>query len=91
MAQHKSAEKRSRQSAKRREFNRQTKSEMKTLTRKVRTTKDKEKADAALKEAMSSLDKLAAKGIIHKNKAANQKSELVRFVNKLKAPTSKPA
>ncbi len=83
MAQHKSAEKRARQSLKRRVVNKEAKSEMKTLLKKVRTEKDKEKASSALKEAVSSLDKLASKGLIHKNKAANQKSKLTKHVNKL--------
>jgi small subunit ribosomal protein S20 len=83
MAQHKSAEKRARQSIKRRTVNKEEKSEMKTLLKKVRAEKDKEKASAALKEAVSTLDKLASKGLIHKNKAANQKSKLTKHVNKL--------
>ena len=83
MAQHKSAEKRSRQSVKHRTINKEDKSEMKTLLKKVRTEKDKEKAAGALKEAVATLDKLASKGLIHKNRAANQKSKLTRLVNKL--------
>jgi small subunit ribosomal protein S20 len=83
MAQHKSAEKRARQSAKRRTINKEKKSEMKTLLRNVTTEKDKEKAAGALKEAVSTLDKLASKGLIHKNKAANQKARLAKLVNKL--------
>lgn len=83
MAQHKSAEKRSRQSVKRHTSNKTTRSEMRTLVKKVRTEKDKEKASAALKEAASALDRLAAKGIIHRNKAANQKSRLTKLVNKM--------
>ncbi len=91
MAQHKSAEKRARQSLKRRSENKETKSEMKTLVKKVWSTKDKEKAEVALKEAVSSLDKLASKGLIHRNKASNQKSELAKFVNKLKVPSGQQA
>jgi len=83
MAQHKSAEKRARQSLKRRTADREKKSEMKTLLKNVRTEKDKSKASDALKKAVSTLDKLASKGLIHKNKAANQKSKLTKFVNKL--------
>jgi small subunit ribosomal protein S20 len=83
MAQHKSAEKRARQSLKRRLENREKKSMMKTIIKKVRVEKDKEKAAAALKKAVSTLDKLAAKGIIHRNKAANQKSKLTKIIAKL--------
>lgn len=84
MPQHKSAEKRIRQSARRRERNRASLSKMKTLIRKVRTGGDKEAASAALKAAVKLLDQLAAKGLIHKNKAANQKSRLTRHVQALK-------
>ena len=85
MAQHKSAEKRARQSVVRRGVNKVAKSEMKTLLKNVRSEKDKTKASTALAEAVSKLDKLASKGLIHKNKAANQKSKLTKFVNKLGA------
>ncbi|HEY9166517.1 MAG TPA: 30S ribosomal protein S20 [Candidatus Kryptonia bacterium] len=86
MAQHKSAEKRARRSTSRRKFNKEVKSELKTLVKKVRSENDKTKAGAALNAAVSSLDKLAAKGLIHKNKAANQKSKLTKLVNKLSTP-----
>ncbi|NLV92075.1 MAG: 30S ribosomal protein S20 [Firmicutes bacterium] len=39
---------------------------------------DKEAAKTALTAAIRSLDKAASKGIIHKNKAANQKSRLTK-------------
>jgi small subunit ribosomal protein S20 len=83
MAQHKSAEKRARKSLIRRAVNKERKSEMKTLLKKVRGEKDKQVASVALKEAVSTLDKLASKGLIHKNKAANQKAKLTRLVSKL--------
>jgi small subunit ribosomal protein S20 len=56
---------------------------MKTAIKRVRTATTKEMGLAALLQAVSVLDSLAAKGIIHQNKAANQKSKLTRFVNKL--------
>jgi small subunit ribosomal protein S20 len=37
------------------------------------------------KQVSSALDKLAKKNIIHKNKAANQKSKLAKLANKLAA------
>jgi len=83
MATHKSAVKRHKQSLKRRAINRARKSELKTLIKKVRTAQDKETARAAYNKVVSLLDKLAAKGIIHKNKASNQKSRLALFINKL--------
>ncbi len=57
---------------------------MKTLIKRVRAAKEKEKAAEALKIAVKTLDQLAAKGVIHKNKAANQKSKLTKLVNAIK-------
>ena len=84
MPQHKSAEKRVRQSARRHVRNKASLSKMKTLVKRVRSTTEKEKAAAVLKQAVKFLDQLAAKGVIHRNKAANQKSRLTRLVNSLK-------
>ena len=84
MAQHKSAEKRSRQNVKRHVRNKAVLSRMKTLIKNVRSAKEKDKAAAALKIAVKALDQLASKGVIHKNKAANQKSSLTKFVSTLK-------
>jgi small subunit ribosomal protein S20 len=84
MAQHKSAEKRTRQNAKRHIRNKAVLSRMKTLVKNVRSAKEKDKAAAALKVAVKALDQLASKGVIHKNKAANQKSSLTKFVSTLK-------
>ncbi|MGB9663776.1 MAG: 30S ribosomal protein S20 [Ignavibacteria bacterium] len=83
MATHKSAIKRHKQSLKRRAMNRARKSELKTWIKKIRTAPDKETAKAAYNKVVSLLDKLATKGIIHKNKASNQKSKLALFINKL--------
>ena len=84
MARHKSAEKRTRQNEKRHIRNKAALSRMKTLVRNVRSAKDKETGAAALKVAVKALDKLGSKGVIHKNKASNQKSSLTKFVAKLK-------
>jgi small subunit ribosomal protein S20 len=84
MPQHKSAEKRIRQSARRHRRNKANISKMKTLIKRVRAAKEKEKAAEALKIAVKTLDQLAAKGVIHKNKAANQKSKLTKLVNAIK-------
>jgi small subunit ribosomal protein S20 len=45
--------------------------------------KDNKSASGQLPEVISMIDKLAKKGIIHKNKAANIKSKLTRRVNGL--------
>lgn len=84
MPQHKSAEKRVRQSVRRHARNKADISKMKSVIKKVRSSKEKDKAAAALKIAVKTLDQLSAKGIIHKNKAANQKSSLTKYVNALK-------
>ena len=85
MAQHKSAEKRTRQTKHRTARNAQWKSRMRNAIKKVRATAEKEKAAAELKKTVKLLDQLAAKGVIHKNTAANQKSRLTKTVNQLKA------
>ena len=83
MPQHASAAKRARQSVRRAARNRANITRMKTLIKKVRSVKGKAEAAAALKAAAKFLDKLAAKGVIHRNKAANQKSKLTKLVNKI--------
>ncbi len=84
MAQHKSSVKRIRSTARRTKRNVADKSTMKTLLKKVRSTTAKEGSETILKEAVSMLDKLAGKNVIHKNKASNLKSKLTKHVNKLK-------
>lgn len=84
MAQHKSAEKRARVEARRATRNGHSRSRMRTAVKQIRTSTDKAKAAEDLKKATKLLDKLAAKGIIHQNKAANLKSRLTKLVNKLK-------
>lgn len=53
------------------------------MMKKLRATDDKNEAEALLRDVKSALDRLAAKGIIHKNKAANYKSKLSKRVNSL--------
>lgn len=84
MAQHASAEKRNRQNERRRIRNKANISKMKTLMKNVQAATDKEKAQKAYRSAVKFLDQLAAKGVIHKNKAANQKSRLTRLLNAMK-------
>ena len=83
MPQHKSAAKRVRQSARRRTRNRYHRSQMRTMMKKLRQTEDPSQAQALLRQLKAYLDRLATKRIIHKNKAANYKSELERHVNAL--------
>lgn len=82
MAHTESAKKRIRQAEKRRLRNRHFRSMMKTLIKKVRTASDAESAVQAYREASSLIDKLVARGILHRNTAANKKSRLAKFVNR---------
>jgi small subunit ribosomal protein S20 len=81
---HKSAQKRARQTVKRTEKNKQTKVLIRGSIKKVLTSKDKDTASAEYKKTIKVLDRAAAKGVIHKNKAANTKSRLSKHVNKAK-------
>lgn len=83
MPQHKSAAKRVRQNETRRVRNRVQRTRMRTMIKKLRQTDNGDEAQALLPEVKAYLDRLAAKGIIHKNKAANYKSELEKKVNHL--------
>ena len=85
MANHQSAFKRIRQAKKSTAKNRHYRSSLKTMTKKALETKTQQDAASVLKEASSLLDKMAQKGIIHRNKAANQKSRLAKRFNALPA------
>ena len=81
MANIKSAIKRNRQNEKLREHNRLFRSSASGYVKKANLaieSGDAEKAGAATKLAISALDKAAAKGIIHKNNAANRKSAIMK-------------
>lgn len=83
MPQHQSAIKRLRQNKKRREHNKKRLSKMRTLIKKVQASEDKEEAEELLKDAVSFIDRLAVKNLIHPNNAARKKSQLTNHVNKL--------
>ena len=83
MAHHKSAIKRIRQNATRRLRNRYYAKTTRNAVRDLRKTTVKEEAQLMLRKVTSMLDKLAKKGVIHKNNASNKKSKLTRYVNKL--------
>lgn len=63
--------------------NRAGKSRIKTATKKVLAAKTKAEAEPLVRAAISELDRMAQKGIIHKNNAANRKSALMHFFNQL--------
>lgn len=83
MANHKSSVKRIRQEEKRRLHNRYYAKTMRNAVRKLRATKEKEEALQLYPSVQKALDKLAKTNIIHKNKAANLKSKLALYINKL--------
>ena len=64
--------------------NKAIKSEVKTSIKKVAaavSAKDKAAADAALKNAVSVIEKACSKGVYHKNNAARKVSRLSKLVN----------
>ncbi len=81
MAHHRSALKRIRQTEKRRLQNRYYKKAARTAVKNLRDLKDKAEAQTFLPKVISMIDRLAKRGNIHRNKAANLKSGLMRFVN----------
>ena len=81
----KSALKANRQNVKRREANRSLRAKLRTGLKKIRTSldaKNVEGAKTALKEMQSLVDKMATKGIIHKNTASRYKSRLAARIAK---------
>ncbi len=86
MANHKSAEKRNRQSQDRRLRNRTNRSQMKNIIRKVNEAiagGSEEAAREALQQAIPVIAKTASKGTIHKKAASRKISRLTRSVNKV--------
>ncbi|SMO74478.1 30S ribosomal protein S20 [Gracilimonas mengyeensis] len=79
----KQAIKRVRQAEKNRKHNRSRRSKMRELIKEVYDQNDKAEAEKALKEAVSYIDRMTVKGIIHKNNAARKKSQLTNYVNNL--------
>lgn len=83
MPQHKSAVKRMRTSERKRAYNRMNKSRMKTALKDLRSTSEKAAAEEKYRKVSAILDRLATKGIIHRNTAAHRKSKLAKFVQSL--------
>jgi small subunit ribosomal protein S20 len=83
MANHKATKKDMRQAAKRRERNKYYGKTTRNAIRDLKELKTGTEAQKSLIEVASQIDKLAKKGIIHKNKAANLKSKLTKRVNSL--------
>jgi small subunit ribosomal protein S20 len=87
MANIKSQKKRILTNARRQERNKAVRSELKTRikTADLAATEGTENADEQVRRAVKALDTAAAKGIIHKNQAANRKSKLMKRVAKAQA------
>ena len=83
---HKSAQKRHRQSLKRRMINRSRKSTIKTFTKKaIAAVTAGEDVAAAQSKAESLIDKAAKGSTLHKNAAARKKSRLAKALNRAEA------
>lgn len=81
MANHQATKKDVRQSAKRRDRNRYYGKTTRNAIRDLKTLNGKEAADK-LPDVISQVDKLAKRGVIHKNKANNIKSKLAKAAKK---------
>jgi len=83
MANHKSALKRIRQTEARKVHNKYYRKTMRNALKSFRNMEEKGAAQEQLPKLSSLLDKLAKRGMIHKNKAANLKSKIAKQVNAL--------
>ena len=83
MANHAATKKDVRQATKRRERNRYYGKTTRNAIRDLKALDTKEGAGGKLPEVSSMIDKLAKRGIIHKNKASNLKRKLTKGVNTL--------
>ena len=83
MAQHASSKKRIRQDAKKRLQNRYYKKSARSAIAKLKEMEDAKEASSFLPKVVSMIDKLAKNNNWHKNKAANVKSKLTKFVSGL--------
>ena len=86
MANIKSAKKRARQSEQHRQRNASARSMVRTAIKnvvKAIEAKDKSAAESALTAAVPVMDRYAARGLIHKNKAARHKSRLNAKIREL--------
>lgn len=88
MATHASALKAYRQSLRRREHNREFRAKLRTALKGIRSALDKKDLTAArqeLNKTVSLIDKLAGKGVIHRNAAARYKSRISIRLAKIRA------
>jgi small subunit ribosomal protein S20 len=83
MANHKATKKDIRQSETRRERNRYYGKTTRNAIRNLLALTEKAKAQEDLNKVISMIDKLAKRNVIHKNKASNIKSGVVKKINAL--------
>lgn len=91
MANSKSAKKRIRVAERRRDRNKPLRTEARTFVKKAEVAiaaGDAGEAEAATLKAVSVLDRVADKGVIHKNNAARRKSRLIAKYNALVAASA---
>lgn len=82
MANHKSAKKRAKQNQVRRLRNKSTKSNLKSMEKKLRAAKAAgENTDELMKQTQSALHKAAKKGVLHQKTASRKISRLFKHVN----------
>lgn len=84
LKKNKSAEKRARQSLKRRARNRIVRGHMRRMISNFRLEEDPAKLDEMLPAVCSAIDKSAKKGVIHKNTASRYKSRLAKRIDALR-------
>jgi len=80
MANHKATKKDVRQATKRRERNKYYGKTTRNAIRDLKAITDKDAAGKGLPDIVSMIDRLAKRGVIHKNKASNLKSKLTKKV-----------
>lgn len=85
MANHKATKKDTRQSAKRRERNRYYGKTTRNAIRDLKAITDLAGFSEKQPSVESMIDKLAKRGVIHKNKASNLKSKLAKKKNAIAA------
>lgn len=78
MPRSKSVLKRQRQTARRAAQNKTVRSRIKTLERRVREASSPEEAQDRFRQFQTRIDKAAARGIIHPNKAARRKARMAK-------------
>lgn len=88
MANHAATKKDVRQSTKRNERNRYYGKTTRNAIRDIKAITEPQAAKEKLPSVESQIDKLARRGTIHKNKAANLKRKLAKKVNALAAATA---